>query len=187
MAPVSRKGHQGSALSVYPIDASVVMQAGDIVVVDSITRDMQTPTTDPTGDIFGVAMLSPKAATTTASTIDRDANVGPDINGSHHALNVALALPGQLFAGNIIDTSVANHTGVYVDDLRRQLAVGQSTLGYWCVEDSPTDPVVLTMDYITPQYDSVNGVWAYGRAAGVGVINPRVTFYFIVTATIFGN
>ena len=191
--PVSRKGMQSAAMEVFPLEASETFQAGDVVVADGTTRDLTMDNTiaTPTGLILGVIQISASTDITANATIDREfAGTSPtaDAAGTYHSANIALALPGQLFAGNIIETSIGDETGVYVDNVRVHLPIVEATDGYAAIEANTvgTGPV-YTVRYGSPQYDNqaTPARWRYGHEAGVGVINPRVEFYFVGLATVF--
>ena len=190
IAPVSRKGHQGSTLCVEPLDPGISAGAGDILVIDGTTADMNVDNTPDGTKIFGVAVLSPKAEVTAAATIDRDRSPGPDESDTWHSVNVALALPSQVFAGNIINESAADETGVYADNIHQNFDIAESTDGYACLEidGTPGGICAFSLRYASPQYDNQASTPAFslGREAGVGVINPRVEFMFLVDATVFG-
>lgn len=190
--PIARKGMQGSALSVDPLDIDETIQAGDVLVVIAGTRDLADDNT-ATAAIYGVAVCSPSTDIVSVGTVDRDfspTSPTPDAAGNWHSLNVALALPGQLFEGNIIETATGDETGVYADNIHVLLPINPSTDGYACIEaNTPGTGVVFTMRYRSPQYDNqaASPTWNTGPEAGVGIINPRAEFYFQAIATVFGT
>jgi hypothetical protein len=177
------------------LDVSETITAGDILTLVAATGDLADANTTETsalqganGRIFGVAVLSPSTNAVSAATVDRNEGAtspGPDASGNWHSVNVALALPGQLFEGNIV-AGANDETGVYIDNVHETYGVIESDAGYACIDQADTtNPVAFTMRYRSPQYDNVNDVWVYGPNAGVGILNPRAEFYFLVSATVF--
>lgn len=173
-------------MAVIPMDPGQPFENGDIITIDSGTRDANVDNeAAAAGRVFGIAKV--KAVTANAS-IDRDAQPGIDVAGTASALNVMLALPGTVFQGNIIDTGINDHTGVYLNDIRLGLETLESTEGFACIEDAVAAVQVFTLAYVSPMWDTLATVpqWNHGREAGVGVENPRVQFIFVVDNTVFG-
>lgn len=160
---------------------------GDIIVVDATDKDAEVNNNPAQGTnyIFGVAAL--KEAFTANSTIDRDGELGNIAESGGDLIQVFPAWPGRRFQGNIID-GANDQDGVYAEDIRTAYGTLESDQGYACINKADvTNEVVFTLEYVTPQYDSqVNNKWNYGREAGVVIKNPRVTFVFLVNATVFG-
>jgi len=192
MAPVGGPGGTKSADHVVaPLDVSETITAGDILTIVAATRDVEDTNTDPgAGSIFGVAVLSADTNAVSVAAVDRDERIGPDASGDWHAINVALALPGQRFQGNVVAGAATDETGVYADNVHIRLGVVEAdTSGYAAIDQADTTNVaVFTMGYVNPQVDvtDANNAYAFGREAGVGLTNPRVEFYFIAVETVFG-
>ena len=199
MRPVGGSGSGKAATQmVCPVDPSVEIQNGDILVPDEAgpTGDMQVENDAAIG-IFGIAMVRDNAAVTAAATIDRNGSNIPttaEVAGVIHTVNVALAMPGQRFAGTLIANGVGDHTGVYVTDIRDPVGhnVEESTDGYACIElAADSGPCAFIMEYVSPQTDTTGLIGAVGeqrlgREAGVGLLNPRVIFIFPTAYTVFG-
>lgn len=187
-------GSRTSAHKVAPLDPSITIQSGDVLVIATATNDVEVDNVNPGAatDIYGIFDIGPKATEpTAAATIDRDLSPGPDVDDVWHSANVILALPGQRFAGNMAETVTPNdHTGVYADDVNIDAAIRESTEGYAILTENPGADTVCarTMDYVNPQVDTANAdnIFSFGREAGVGLTNPRMEFYFLVASTCFG-
>lgn len=200
--PITPAGGDGGLASgsqlVCPLDPAQVVQAGDILLIDGTTKDLVVANADPAGTslIYGVAMAS-GGGFTAASTIDRDQEgVSTDSAGSRHTLNVALALPGEKFTGNVVQTATVDETGVYQDNINTQMSIVQAdvtapTTTDFAALDQPAAGTncVHALYYTSPQFLTGGSpeLWQYGRLAGVGIANPRMTFYFLVDATVWGS
>ncbi len=182
MAPAKSSRGRASALTVVPMNASEAVQNGDVLVADGTTKDLAVSNT-ATGAIIGVAV----GGGTSVATVDRDAQPGADLSGNEHVLNIALALPGTVFAGNMVENGTPNdHTGVYADDLRRTCDIEESTQGFACLADLTASVVAVTLAYVSPQMLASTSTWQHGRSAGVNILNPRMEFAFLTGDTIFG-
>lgn len=176
-APGAR-GTGAVEMATIPCLASVAFSPGDIVIIDGTTKDATVLNT-PTGAIFGVAMCK---EFTSAATIDRDGQINED------TVNVALAVAGARFTGNVQLNTTTDLVGVYATCLRVVCDIVVSdTSGYAALStDATGTEVVFTQEFTSPQYDNVAAVWRYGRTAGVGVTNARVIFSFLHDATVWG-
>lgn len=193
MRPVGRYGQEGQRGTVVPLDPGITVSAGDIITVDSGTKDAQVITNNDivlgTHYVLGIALINENAAITAANPIDRDAQPGPFVSPSAttwHSINVALATPGTLFEGNIID-GASDQDGVYAEDVRTAYGLLDSADGFACInKGDAADEVVFTFGYATPQTNVQTGAQVFGVTAGVGLKNPRVRFTFLTGATVFG-
>jgi len=180
MAPAKTVRGQAVASTVIPLDPTEVISIGDVITRDATTKDAVDSNAATTG-VIGVAI----SGGTGATTIDRAEGTTVDLNGTIHALQIALALPGTMFAGNLCGASVADLTGVYQTDMRQLRAIQESTQGFCVLSNTATDSVTYTMAYVAPQRVVSTGVVNWGHEAGVGVVNPRVEFFFTTADTIF--
>ena len=187
--PIKPVGGAGGTLAAdimtIPSDPSQVWKDGDIVTIDGTTKDAVMDNSDPAANlVFGV--FAGKAFTANA-TIDRDGEVGEDL------VQVYPAWPGRRFAANLTTNETTDETGVYQSNLR--VAAGNNIVESdsdttACVSIETDVPIVYVIEYVSPQsgYNVTNSVATtqFGRSAGVGMRNPRITFMFMVTETVFG-
>ena len=195
MAPMHPGGDGANKSLVIPIDTSMTeMRNGDIVVYENSTGYAKT-NNDADGRtaehvIIGVAMLPGTGEVSVLATPDPEVQPGLNTAGTISVLNVALALPGALFAGNTGD-NVTDQVGVVSADLRLLTNVVESADGYAACDITSTGGAntCFTLEYTSPQWDSQASpnLWRHGRNAGVGNTNPRVKFVFVAEATVFGS
>lgn len=166
-----------------PAEASTAFQKGDVVIIDGTSKDADVDNTPTGGAIFGIVSDSATGFTSPA-TINRDGN-----RADGDIVNVWLAAAMARFQGNIVPAATGDYTGVYATSLRADMAIVEETAtgdGFAALDEGGTG-VAYTLEYVSPQYDTVNSVWSYGREAGVGLLNPRVVFTFHNDATVFGS
>ena len=172
-------GVQSHGMLNLPPDPSVEFVAGDVITIDVGTRDAQVAAIPATG-ILGVVLLNPGSPYTAPATVDRDADW----------VTVALAHPNRLFEGSLIDTGPNDATGVYATDVRVQLPFlnnGVTGETFLCLEQAGATPAVFTWEYRDPHSIGKTEAAGFGREAGVGKTNPRVSFFFLLDATVFGT
>lgn len=191
--PGTPSGDGAVRMSVIPIDTSeTTMRTGDILCVVAATNDVRefnnADGVAAAERIIGVAMLPGRGEISVTGTIDRDAGTGPSVAGTISTVNVALALPGAGFTGNIV-TATSNETGEYVANVYQQMEITETTQGFGALDNTSASGslVAHTMAYTSPQYLVSASRWQHGRLAGVNIINPRAHFVFITAATVFGN
>jgi hypothetical protein len=201
-------GGHGSAkaqhMVVLPIRPSIPVQAGDVLVVDytaagnpDVFVDNDDPRAVATQFIMGIALLSPSyglgaSAPVSPATINRDGDeaieFSPGGSLTPSVVSIALAYPGSRFEGNIV-AGANDATGVYNTDLRKQydvISTDDAAGGYAAIDNTDvTNPCIAVEKYVAPQVLRSTGVWQHGRAAGVGILNPRVEFVFMTSATVF--
>jgi len=193
MAPANPAGDGASKTMAVPIDTSMTeLRNGDVMCTVQATG---YPAANNTADgrstddvIMGIALLPGTGEVSVTATPDTDAQPGPNTAGTIDVVNIALALPGAFFLGNIV-AGANDETGVAADNLRQTQEIFESDQGHACLDQTQTagDLVAMVLEYTSPQYLVASTRWQYGRLAGVGIINPRARFCFLTEATIFGS
>lgn len=197
--PIKPYGGFGGTLAapefVIPIDPSETILAGDILTINQTTFDVTNTqaagVSNPTGAtgverIYGVV----SHAATSAATVDR---TNEFTGTSRNWVHLWPALCNMMFTGNIVGGATTDYTGVYATCMRQDFG----TIS--CTDPTPdvaalnqadtTNPVALVHFFATQRAGgpTPNGTSVGpGFESGVGVINPRVAFTFLTTATVWG-
>jgi hypothetical protein len=162
MRPVRGLGGVGSRTTDIALAEDNAIAAGDVLIL--ATQRVDEDNTNPTAaNIVGVAIE--------ASTAQDD------------EIKVALALPGQFFEANIIDSAVGDQTAAVAEDVNVKEGILQPADGYACVAQQGTTDCVRTIQYARQtgparQFLGALTVPTETYAAG-STINPRVEFVFI--------
>ena len=178
MRPFGGRSQAAHPEFVFPLEPSVTaMTAGDILVVDSGTKDMEV-NNNPTAEIVGIANISPSTDLTSGATVVRNEDV----------VNIAAAWPGAMFEGTTVTNATTAQVGAYAEDIRVAYgSVEGNSSGYACINIADTTgPIIRTLFY-AKNYDDTTGEVKTGPESGVGVTSPRVVFTFINCTTIFGS
>lgn len=175
-------GTQAAQQFRLPADASETINPGDILVITTTTRDLSV-NNNPTGGtapIFGIAVHS----RTTGATVDR----------ATEQISVWPAFVNMLFVGNVVGGATTDFTGAYATLMSiayGTVAATEPTPDVACINQADTaNPVLLPVFFVrqrpggpTPNGTSV----ASGPESGVGVLNPRVAFMWLPSATFWGS